>query len=46
MNKVEKPIDYIINYVFINKLLDEFTINNAKDELNRLREQIKNEHLA
>lgn len=41
MNKVEKPIEYILDYVASRGLLDSFTINNAKDELIRLREELK-----
>lgn len=41
MNKFEKPIEYVLNYVLENKFLDEFTVNNARDELKRMKTELK-----
>jgi len=51
MNKFEKPIEYVLNYVLEKRILDEFTVNNARDELNRMKTELnalrkKHEHLA
>ena len=41
MNKFETPIDYVLNYVLENKVLDEFTVNNARDELKRMKLELE-----
>lgn len=41
INKVSNPIEFLIEFAWANGA-DKFTVNNAKDELKKLREESNN----
>ncbi len=41
-NKISNPIEFLIEFAWTNGA-DKFTVNNAKDELNKLRQQLTDE---
>ena len=42
MNPIANPLDAIIDFAESSGAFDLFTINNAKDELKRLRQEVDN----
>ncbi len=40
IKKLQHPVDYILENLSISNEIDSFTINNARDEFRRLKEEL------
>lgn len=43
-DKITNPIDFLIEFAWANGA-DKFTVNNAKDQLKKLRQQSENDYI-